>query len=188
MFGMLLLDLQKAFDTVAHSIIVMKLKASGLGNDNLYWFKPYLSDRTQLVDLSGTHSSCSPITCGVHQGSILGPLLFLVYVNDMSDVVKNKLLLYADDSGILMSGKIQAIYRKTFNRNFNFLSQCLIDNILSLHLGKTESILFDSPQKIKCNPSLEITCNNIAIKSTTSVKYLGATLDQTLSLKWLNRC
>ena len=118
---MLLLDLQKAFDTVAHSILVMKLKASSLCNDNLYWFKPYLSDRTQLVDLSGTHSSCSPIICGVHQGSILGPLLFLVYVNDMSDVVKNKLLLYADDSGILMSGKIQAIYRKTFNRRFKLL-------------------------------------------------------------------
>jgi len=78
----------------------MKLEASGLGNDILFWFKSYLSDRTQLVDLSGTHSSCSPITCGVPQSSILGPLLFLVYVNDISAVVKNKLLLYADDSGI----------------------------------------------------------------------------------------
>ena len=76
----------------------MKLEASGLGNDILFWFKSYLSDRTQLVDLSGTHSSCSPITCGVPQSSILGPLLFLVYVNDISAVVKNKLLLYADDS------------------------------------------------------------------------------------------
>ena len=98
MVGMLLLDLQKAFDTVDHSILLMKLEASGLGNDVLFWFKSYLSDRTQLVDLSGTHSSCSPITCGVPQSSILGPLLFLVYVNDISAVVKNKLLLYADDS------------------------------------------------------------------------------------------
>ena len=57
----------------------------------------------------------------------------------------------------------------------------LIDNKLSLHLGKTESIVFGSPHKIKCNPSLEITCNNLAIKSTTSLKYIGATLDQTLS-------
>ena len=78
----------------------MKLEASGLGNDILFWFKSYLSDRTQLVDLSGTNSSCYPITCGVPQSSILGPLLFLVYVNDISAVVKNKLLLYADDSGI----------------------------------------------------------------------------------------
>ena len=73
----------------------MKLEASGLGNDILFWFKSYLSDRTQLVDLSGTHSSCSPITCGVPQSSILGPLLFLVYVNDISAVLKNKLLFYA---------------------------------------------------------------------------------------------
>ena len=70
MVGMLLLDLQKAFDTVDHSILLMKLEASGLGNDVLFWFKSYLSDRTQLVDLSGTHSSCSPITSGVSQGSI----------------------------------------------------------------------------------------------------------------------
>jgi len=71
MVGMLLLDLQKAFDTVDHSILFMKLEASGLSND-------ILSDRTQLVDLSGTHSLCSPINCGIPQGSILGPLLFLV--------------------------------------------------------------------------------------------------------------
>ena len=96
MVGMLLLDLQKAFDTVDNTILLMKLETSGLGNEILV----HLSARTQLVDLSGTHSSCSPITCGVPQSSILGPLLFLVYVNDISAVVKNKLLLYADDSGI----------------------------------------------------------------------------------------
>ena len=65
--------------------------------------------------------------------------------------------------------------------NLNCFSQWVIDNKLSLHLGKPESILFVSPQKFKCNPSLEITCNNLAIKSTTSVDNLGAALDQTLS-------
>ena len=65
MVGMLLLDLQKAFDTVDNSILLMKLETSGMGNVILVWLKSYLSARTQLVDLSGTHSSCSPITCGV---------------------------------------------------------------------------------------------------------------------------
>ena len=74
-----------------------------------------------------------------------------------------------------MSGKNKQCIEKTFN------SQWLIDNKLSLHLGKPEYILVGSPKKIKCNPSLEITCNNLAIKSTRSVNYLGATLDQTLS-------
>ena len=70
----------------------MELSAAGLGDNILRWFKSYLTDRQQLVDVSGTHSGSAPISCGVPQGSILGPLLFLIYVNDMSAVVKNKLL------------------------------------------------------------------------------------------------
>ena len=98
--GMILLDLQKAFDTVDHSILRMKLQASGLSNDILRWFGSYLLDRQQLVDVSGTHFTSASVTCGVPQGSILGPMLFLIYVNDMSAVVKNKPLLYAVDSVI----------------------------------------------------------------------------------------
>ena len=103
--SMILLDLKKAFDTVDHSIILMKLESSGLGHDVITWFKSYLSGRQQLVDVSETFSSSSGINFGVPQGSTLGPLLFLIYVNDMSAVIKNKLLLYADDSGILVAGK-----------------------------------------------------------------------------------
>ena len=72
----------------------------------LIWFTSYLSNRQQLVYVSGTHSKTAYITCGVPQGYIQGPLLFLMYVNDMSAVVQNKLLLYADDSAILVAGKI----------------------------------------------------------------------------------
>ena len=159
----------------------MNLEVSGLDNDILFWFKSYLPDWTKLVDLYGTHSSCSPITCGVLQGLILGPLLFLVYVNDMPAVVKNKLFLYADDSGILVSGKNKQNIEPLLTEDLNCLRQWLIDNKLSLYLGKTEFILFGSPQKIECKPSLEIACNNLAIKPTSSVKYLDATLYQTLS-------
>ena len=74
--GMILIDLQKAFDTVNHSILLMKLKALGLNTPTVRWFSSYLSDRHQLVDLSGTLSSKANISCGVPQGSILGPLLF----------------------------------------------------------------------------------------------------------------
>ena len=81
---------------------------------------------------------------------------------------------------MLVSGKNKQYIENT-TEDLNCLTQWLIDNKLSLHLGKTESFLFGSPQNTKCNPCLEITCNNVAIKSTTSVKYLGATLDQTLS-------
>ena len=103
--GMVLLDLQKAFDTVDHSILLAKLEAMGLSNDIVKWFQSYLSGRQQLVDAAGTFSSCENITCGVPQGSILGPLFFLIYVNDMAGVIGNKLLLYADDSAILVADK-----------------------------------------------------------------------------------
>ena len=78
--GMILLDLQKAFDTVDHSILCDKLKAMGIGS--VEWFQSYLSDRMQTVQVNDTYSNIEQITCGVPQGSILGPLLFL-YVNDV---------------------------------------------------------------------------------------------------------
>lgn len=161
--GMVLLDLQKAFDTVDHSILLMKLQASGLSIDVLNWFKSYLSDRQQLVDVSGTYSSNSKITCGVPQGSILGPLLFLIYVNDMSAVVKNKLLLYADDSGILVTGKSLFVVEKALTDDMELVSQWLVDNKLSLHFGKTESILFGSRQKLRSQSNLHITCSGTSI-------------------------
>ena len=105
MVGMVLLDLQKAFDTVNHSILIMKLEAIGLHSDAVRWFTSYLSDRHQVVDVLGTMSSEASISCGVPQCSNLGPLLFLIYVNDMAAVVRNKILLYADDTGILVAGK-----------------------------------------------------------------------------------
>ena len=98
----------------------------------------------------------------------------------MSAVVKNKLLLYADDSGILVSGKDISHVEKLLTESLGLVSQCLIDNKLSLHLGKTESILFGSKYKIKSNPNLNVTCNSSVIEPTTNVKYLGATLDQSL--------
>ena len=140
--GMVLLDLQKAFDTVDHAILLMKLRSSGLSKDIIRWFRSYLSDRQQLVDVSGTFSSTANVTCGVPQGSILGPLLFLAYVNDMSGVIHNKLLLYADDSAILVSGKDIATVEKALSDDLQTVSHWLVDNKLSLHLGKTESIVF----------------------------------------------
>ena len=103
--GMALLDLQKTVDTVDHGILLMKMEALGLSQDILRWSRSYLSGRQQLVDISGVFSSCAELTCDMPQGSILGPLLVLIYVNDMSWVVNNKLLLFADDSAILVADK-----------------------------------------------------------------------------------
>ena len=102
---MLLLDLQKAFDTVDHEILCKKLEAIGVLSVD--WFKSYLIDRKQFVQINGVLSDPGVVTCGVPQGSILGPLLFLIYVNDMSISVDRdcKLVLYADDSAIFFTHK-----------------------------------------------------------------------------------
>ena len=125
--GMVLLDLQKAVDTVDHGILLMKLKALGLSLDVSRWFQSYLSDRQRLVDVSGTHSSHANISCGVPQGSILGSLLFLIYVNDISGAVCNKLLLYADDSAILVADKcLSNTEWKKLIALLNLSSWCLV--------------------------------------------------------------
>ena len=84
---MVLLDLQKAFETVNHVILLVKMEALCFSQDVIRWFRSYLSDRPQLVDLSGTLSSSAAISCGVPQESILGPLLSLIYVNDITTIV-----------------------------------------------------------------------------------------------------
>ena len=121
------------------------------------------------------------ITCGVTQGSVLGPLLFLCYVNDMPISVDCKLLLYADDSALLADGKDPVEIAAKLSKELESYQQWLIDNKLSLHLGKTEAILFGSNRKLKNHNEFNVMCNNEPIKSTQSVKYLGITLDKCLS-------
>ena len=104
MTGMILIDLQKAFGTIDHDILLKKVGAIGFSNHTIGWFKSYLSNRLFRVNLRNCYSDPSNITCGVPQGSILGPLLFLIYVNDMPQAVKSNLSLYADDSSLIFQG------------------------------------------------------------------------------------
>ena len=121
------------------------------------------------------------VTCGVPQGSILGPLLFLIYVNDMKAAVKCKLLLYADDSALLASSSDVSEIEDVLSRELESVSEWLVENRLSLHLGKTESILFGSNKRLAKRRELHITCNGNDIESGAKVTYLGVTLDQNLS-------
>ena len=123
------------------------------------------------------------VTCGVPQGSILGPLLFLLYVNDMASAVRCKLLLYADDSALIASGKKVADIESTLSSELEYVSNWLIDNKLSLHLGKTQSILFGTKRRLSTGPGvkLNVICTGNVIESKSNVTYLGVTLDQFLS-------
>ena len=144
--GMVLLDLQKAFDTVNHEILCRKLSIMGIGSTA--WFQSYLCNRQQVVYVNDVESDPLKVSCGVPQGSILGPLLFLCYVNDMSVSVNCKLLLYADDSALLVPGKNPTEIGRILSKELESCSQWLCDNKFSLHLGKTERILFGSKRKL----------------------------------------
>ena len=145
--GMVVLDLQKAFDTINHKILINKLKTLGLNQIAINWFVSYLRDREQIVDIAGTCSQTCNITCGVPQGSILGPLLFYIYVNGMKAAVKCNLILYADDSTLLLSGKYVVKIKQVLRRELKAANEWLEENRLSLHLGKTQSILFGSKKE-----------------------------------------
>ena len=149
--GMILIDLQKAFDTIDHDILLQKLYAIGFSKHSVNWFRSYLINRTFLVNLGNAFSQPACVSSGVPQGSILGPLLFLIYINDMSQAVKCNLFLYADDTCLVCQHKDINEIEKQLNKDFESICDWFVDNKLSIHFGddKTKSILFATKFKIK---------------------------------------
>ena len=149
--GMILIDLQKAFDTIDHEILIKKLTYIGFSKNYIAWFKSYITNRSFIVNVENDYSDPGQLLCGVPQGSILGPLLFLLYVNDMPQAISCDLLLYADDSVLIFSHKDIDVINQQLNNDFSSLCDWFVDNKLSIHFGedKTKSILFSSKNRIK---------------------------------------
>ena len=164
--GMVLIDLQKAFDTVDHSILIDKLRAIGVSTP---WFHSYLSDRKQCVEVNGMRSEFLSITCGVPQGSILGPQLFLIYINDMVTSLECKLSLYADDSALIFSHTDSRVIADRLSRELSNCKRWLVDNKLSLHIGKTECLLFGSRRKLKGVRDFQISCDGTLVERVANV-------------------
>ena len=158
----LFLDFSKAFDTVNHNILFTKLDVYGVRGVALDWFKSYLSQRVQYVEYEGIESEKQYITCGVPQGSILGPLLFLLYINDLANVSEKIFsLLFADDSNLFLSGKNPDQLIQQMNIEVSKIIDWLNINKLSLNVKKTHFIIFRRP-KIK-----PIVNTNLVVKDTT---------------------
>ena len=136
--GLILIDLQKSF------LHKMKMGCIGFSEKVISWFELYLSEGTFKVNIDKKFSDAGNLTCGVPQGSILGPLLFLLYVNDMPQVVKCDLFLYADDTCLTFQRENVKEIEDQLNLNLSSLCDWFIKNRLSIHLGedKTKSILF----------------------------------------------
>ena len=177
------IDLSKAFDTVDHNILLKKLSLYGIKN-NLKWSSSYLSNRKQFIQAGAIKTSYEDITCGVPQGSILGPLLFIIYVNDLCNVSKIlEPIMFADDTNLFFSHKNIKDLLQAVNSELGKVFQWFNANKLSLNKDKTKYTFFHKAQE-KDNiplklPSLFI--NDKEIERVISIKFLGVLFDEHLS-------
>ena len=137
---MILIDLQKAFDTIDHKILTEKMSCLGFAESTIRWYKSYLTNRCFIVNVGNDFSSPGKLLCGVPQGSILGPLLFLLYVNDMPQAVNSDLLLYADDTCLIYTGKDINTIEEQLNTDFSSLCDWFVYNKLSVHFGEENKV------------------------------------------------
>ena len=177
------IDLKKTFDTVNHRILLTKLENYGIRGSLLKWFESYLTDRKQYVFCNGVVSDTVSISCGVPQGSVLGPLLFLLYINDLPNISsKLQFFLFADDTNIYYESDDLKELEKTVNRELKLLSLWLNLNRLALNVTKTSFVIFRSNRK-PVNHNVILILNRKALAQRDHVKYLGVLMDQHLNWK-----
>ncbi|KAK3094300.1 hypothetical protein FSP39_000043 [Pinctada imbricata] len=183
MTGVSLLDFRKAFDLVNHKILIDKMKYYNFTNETLNWLESYLSNRTQTVHIGNVSSNLSAITCGVPQGSVLGPVLFLLYINDLPLHVKNSRLdLFADDATLHKANNNLLEIERDMNEDMDHISAWCKENRMVINESKTKCILVGARQKISRLPTttLSLKVNDKLIDNLTSDKLLGVYIDNYL--------
>ena len=176
------IDLKKAFDTVDTNILIRKLEHAGIRNLTLKWCQNYLTDRAQKTIANGITSPSLPITCGVPQGSVLGPLFFLVFINDVEGALTNcKFKLYADDSVLYQSGLGGEHAANLLQPSLDEFSHWCHVNKLTINAKKSKSMVFGSRSKVKKAKNVTVRMDGERLQKVPSFKYLGIILDPTLS-------
>ena len=174
------IDFKKAFDTLDFKILFKKLQKLNLSQNLYFWFENYLTNRKQLTFMNNVKSNVSPITHGVPQGSILGPILFNLYINDLYSMVSNKLLLYADDSVIYATSVSLTHLYNSLQEDLNQVALWCNYHKLTIKIKKKKLMCFNL-QSIQDSLMYQIHLGNYIIDTVAVFKYLGIQLDSKLS-------
>lgn len=185
------LDLSKAFDSVDHTLLLKKLSALGVQGSALSWFRSYLTNRKQTVaveffnesssSLETAHSDTLPVSIGVPQGSVLGPLLFLVYINDLSSSLISgisKAIVFADDHDFLFTHENRDELQAKAQVDMDGVAGYFHSNLLTINESKSNIVHFCSRSN---NDPIEISVNGMVLDNVQSTKFLGVTIDQKLN-------
>ena len=186
------LDIKKAFDTVDHKILLQKLACYGINGSSLKLIESYLKDRSQCCSVNGQLSSMKIIVCGVPQGSIIGPLLFIIYMNDLPQYLSDiDITMFADDTSFARAFKSLGEIRTELIPAFSKICRWLSFNKLSLNTVKTEFMIIGTPKYIKkldvdpgSTPYMIVAADGSRIRRVKLVKSLGLIVDDTLT--WSN--
>ena len=175
------IDLSKAFDTVSHEILIRKMFAYGIRGLPLLWFRSYLHNRTQVIRVGSAESKSRCVTCGVPQGSVIGPILFLIYINDLPQISNSAhFTLFADDTTLTCSKSNYSDLIVDTNTNLALLYEWTVNNRLSLNANKTSVLLFSNRISDVISPLL-LVVNDVPVFCENSVKFLGVSIDRRLS-------
>ena len=180
--GVAFLDLSKAFDTVNHELLLRKLSYLGLSKNSVSWFRSYLSNRSAITVVENKRSSMMNIPIGVPQGSILGPLLFVLYMNDLPCCLKScKVMLYADDTVLYYSSRMVCDLETKLNEDLENITVWFNNNFLTLNAEKSKFVLIGSSRKLKFCDSIKVTVQGHQVNQSTTAKYLGITIHENLT-------
>ena len=172
------IDLQKAFDTVNHSILMSKLLNYGVRGLPAKLINSYLSDRYQKTIVNTHKSNSEQILCGVPQGSILGPLLFLLYINNLPEATSFQVKLFADDACLILDNSNPKTLQENINNELVNVDNWMRANKLSINYTKTHYIIFS---RKKCQYNFRLCCGGFCLERVASTKYLGVVVDEKLN-------
>ena len=175
------LDLSKAFDRVWHDGLMYKMECCGISGDLLALIQSFLSDRKQRVVLNGKSSQWSTISAGVPQGSVLGPLLFLVYINDLVDNVNSDVKMFADDTSLFSNVTNETVTAEVLNRDLEKVRLWAWQWKMQFNAEKTKEVIFSTKRLRLQHPLLKLGNDEIAI--VPEHKHLGVILDSKLNFK-----